>query len=145
VRFRVEFGPAAAVGPGKIALLEHIATSGSLAQAARELRMSYRRAWLLLTSLNTSFRQPAALLVKGGRGGGGARLTAFGQVLIRAYREFDAQVQTRAAGSFKAIASLARDGAPSSGRQNASWKRVSSAVSSARSSATAPPSKRVRS
>ena len=71
VRLRIDFGHAAAVGPGKIALLEHIAASGSLAQAARELGMSYRRAWQLLGSLNGSFREPLVASARGGRGGGG--------------------------------------------------------------------------
>jgi molybdate transport system regulatory protein len=107
VRFRVDFGRDGAIGPGKIALLEHIGTGGSLSQAARDLGMSYRRAWQLLESLNSSFRERVVLSAKGGRGGGGARLTPFGRRLIRAYRDFDAEVQRRAARSFKAIADLA--------------------------------------
>jgi molybdate transport system regulatory protein len=108
VRFRVDFGRDGAVGPGKISLLEHIGTGGSLSQAARELGMSYRRAWQLLESLNSSFREPVALSAKGGRGGGGARLTPFGRLLIRVYRDFDAEVQKRAARSFRVVAGLAR-------------------------------------
>ena len=108
VRFRVEFGRDAAIGPGKIALLEHIEKSGSLSQAARELRMSYRRAWLLLDSLNGSFRTPAAVLSKGGRGGGGGQVTKFGELLIRVYRQFDAELQTRASRLFRTITSQAR-------------------------------------
>ena len=111
VRFRVDFGRDGAVGPGKIALLEHIATGGSLSQAARELGMSYRRAWQLLESLNSSFRERAVLSAKGGRGGGGARLTPFGRLLVRVYREFDAEVQKRAARSFRAVAGRARQSA----------------------------------
>lgn len=103
VRFRVDFGRDEAVGPGKISLLEHIEKSGSLSQAARELRMSYRRAWLLLRSLNDSFREPVAVLMKGGRGGGGSSLTVFGRRLIRTYREFDAEIQARAARRFRLI------------------------------------------
>jgi len=107
VRFRVDFGRDRAVGPGKIALLEHIARGGSLSQAARELGMSYRRAWQLLDSLNGCFVEPVARSVRGGRGGGGATLTALGRQLIRAYREFDAEMQTRAARRF---APLVRQG-----------------------------------
>jgi len=107
VRFRVDFGHAG-VGPGKIALLEHIGAGGSLSQAARELGMSYRRAWQLLESLNSCFRDPVALSARGGRGGGGARLTPFGRQLIRVYREFDVEVQKRAARSFKGVADRAR-------------------------------------
>jgi molybdate transport system regulatory protein len=103
VRFRVDFGRAQAIGPGKIALLEKIASSGSLSQAARELGMSYRRAWLLLESLNGSFAEPVAVTAKGGRGGGGATLTPFGHSLIRTYRDFDARLQARAARAFRAI------------------------------------------
>ena len=75
ISFRVDFSPECAVGPGKIALLEHIGSTGSLSEAARRLKMSYRRAWLLLEDLNTSFQQPVARMSVGGRGGGGASLT----------------------------------------------------------------------
>jgi molybdate transport system regulatory protein len=115
IRFRVDFGADGAIGPGKIALLEHIGSSGSLSQAARELSMSYRRAWQLLASVNSSFRERAVLTAKGGRGGGGARLTPFGERLIRAYREFDAELQKRAARSFRSIAPQARHGGEHSG------------------------------
>jgi molybdate transport system regulatory protein len=108
VRFRVDFGRHGAIGPGKIALLEHIGTGGSLSQAARELGMSYRRAWQLLESLNSSFRERVVRSAKGGRGGGGARLTPFGRLLIRVYRDFDAELQLQAARSFKSIADLTR-------------------------------------
>lgn len=67
IRFRVEFGTRCCVGPGKIALLEAIHRMGSLSQAARDLGMSYRRAWLLTSSLNTSFREAVVLLTRGGR------------------------------------------------------------------------------
>src|SRR5215469_12704133 len=100
IRFRVDLGREEAIGPGKIALLEHIGRGGSLSQAARELGMSYRRAWQLLDSLNHSFRERVAVTAKGGRRGGGATLTTFGRELIRAYRDFDLEVQARAARHF---------------------------------------------
>ncbi|HEX4389291.1 MAG TPA: LysR family transcriptional regulator [Steroidobacteraceae bacterium] len=109
VRFRVDFGRHEAVGPGKIALLEHIAASGSLSQAARELKMSYRRAWQLLESLNGSFSERVALTSKGGRGGGGASLTPFGVQLVRRYRAFDKDVQARAARCFRDLAAKTRE------------------------------------
>ena len=100
VRFRVDFGRHEAVGPGKIALLEQIALGGSLSEAARTLGMSYRRAWQLLESVNSSFEQPAVVSARGGRGGGGATLTPFGRQLIHLYRGFDAEVQTLAGRRF---------------------------------------------
>jgi molybdate transport system regulatory protein len=110
VRFRVDFGRHEAVGPGKIALLEHIAASGSLSQAARELKMSYRRAWQLLESLNRSFSERVALTSKGGRGGGGATLTPFGAQLVSRYRAFDTEIQRRAVRCFRELAAKTRAG-----------------------------------
>ncbi|HKC49845.1 MAG TPA: LysR family transcriptional regulator [Myxococcota bacterium] len=98
VRLRIDFAPSGSVGPGKIALLEAIEASGSLSQAARELGMSYRRAWGLLDDLNRALREPAASASVGGAGGGGAKLTKFGRALIAAYRE----VERIAAGAAKA-------------------------------------------
>jgi molybdate transport system regulatory protein len=92
VRFRIDFAENANVGPGKIALLEAIRSSGSLSQAARELRMSYRRAWLLMASLNAAFKAPVTRATTGGKGGGGAALTSFGEQLIESYRALDRDI-----------------------------------------------------
>jgi molybdate transport system regulatory protein len=93
VRFRVDFGRRCSIGIGKIELLEGIARSGSLSEAARQMRMSYRRAWLLLSDLNTSFDEPVARANTGGRGGGGAVLTPFGERLIAGYRNMESGVR----------------------------------------------------
>jgi molybdate transport system regulatory protein len=111
IRLRVDFAAPCSVGPGKIALLEGIQRTGSLSQAARELGMSYRRAWQLLASLNRSFRQRVAMTLKGGRGGGGTRLTGFGRELLSRYRAFEQDTQTRASPAFRSIAGKARRGA----------------------------------
>ncbi len=100
VSFRVDFSPECAVGPGKVALLEHIGATGSLSEAARRLGMSYRRAWLLLEDLNTAFQQPVARMSVGGRGGGGASLTGFGKELIAAYRSLEAHIRKKAQTAF---------------------------------------------
>ncbi len=81
--------------------------SGSLPQAARDMDMSYRRAWVLLESMNTSYQEPVAVTAKGGRGGG-ASVTAFGHELIRIYRRFDAQLQVRALRAFEAVRAQVR-------------------------------------
>jgi molybdate transport system regulatory protein len=92
IRFRIDFTENASLGPGKIALLEEIRACGSLSKAARQLGISYRRAWLLLDSLNKSFDVPATLNSVGGVGGGGAEVTAFGVLLIERYREVERKV-----------------------------------------------------
>ncbi|MGB6450720.1 MAG: hypothetical protein WBE92_08215, partial [Steroidobacteraceae bacterium] len=89
VRLRIDIGPESSIGPGKIALLEHIEATGSLSQAARDLGMSYRRAWLLLDDLNHALGEPVTTMSVGGAGGGGAELTLFGRKLIAAYRDVE--------------------------------------------------------
>jgi molybdate transport system regulatory protein len=113
IRFRVDFGDDCAIGPGKIALLEAIERTGSLSAAARLLKMSYRRGWLLLDSLNRSFRRPVAALSTGGRGGGGASLTPFGRTLVTAYRRLEADIVRRARAMLPAVAREAVGGAAS--------------------------------
>ncbi len=127
IRFRIDLGRDEAIGPGKIALLEQIGRGGSLSQAARELGMSYRRAWQLLDSLNHGFRERVVVTATGGRRGGGATLTAFGRELISTYRDFDAEVQVRAARHFRAIARQARrtPARRSPARQSATVMRLS--------------------
>lgn len=89
IRFRIDFAEHSNLGPGKIALLEGIKKYGSLSEAARRMGMSYRRAWLLLESLNTSFDLPATVNSVGGLGGGGAEVTSFGILLIERYRQVE--------------------------------------------------------
>jgi molybdate transport system regulatory protein len=93
VRFRVDFPNHCSVGVGKVQLLEGIARSGSISQAARDLHMSYRRAWLLVEDLKSSFDTPVVASSTGGPGGGGATLTAFGATLVAQYRELESQLQ----------------------------------------------------
>jgi molybdate transport system regulatory protein len=92
IRFRVDFDDRCSIGVGKIRLLEAIENTGSLSQAARDMAMSYRRAWLLIDSLNAEFDTPVISATVGGSGGGGAKLTSFGRELIEAYRELEARL-----------------------------------------------------
>ena len=101
VRFRVDLGGGCSIGIGKIELLEGISRSGSLSEAARQMRMSYRRAWLLLADLNASFDQSVAQASTGGRGGGGAVLTPFGELLIAGYRKMEAGLKPLAEACFQ--------------------------------------------
>jgi len=90
-RLWVEVGGQSAITDAGADLLEQIIASGSLSEAARRLHFSYRRAWLLLEAMNRAWPKPLVVTAIGGRRGGGARLTEFGQQVLRSYR--DAQVQ----------------------------------------------------
>ena len=92
VRVRIYFDSTLAIGPGRIELLEGVQRTGSLSQAARDMGMSYRRAWLLMQSLNQSLSSPASIGARGGRGGGGAIVTPTGRALIKVYRRTEATV-----------------------------------------------------
>jgi molybdate transport system regulatory protein len=86
---RIDFDTAESVGPGKIRLLELVRDTGSISAAGRAMDMSYRRAWLLIDALNKAFRDPVVATKLGGKDGGGARLTAFGEALIGHYRDME--------------------------------------------------------
>lgn len=86
---RVDLGPGKAIGPGKIRLLEAIRDHGSISHGGRSLGMSYRRAWMLIDSLNRTFRRKVVTTRPGGERGGGARLTPFGLALIASYRAIE--------------------------------------------------------
>jgi molybdate transport system regulatory protein len=89
IRFRIDFAENSNIGPGKIALLEAIEMHGSVSAAARAMKLSYRRAWLLLESLNQAFTDRVSVNSVGGAGGGGVQLTPFGVLLIKRYREIE--------------------------------------------------------
>ncbi len=74
-------------------LLEHIRETGSISAAGRAMDMSYRRAWLLVDALNRMFKEPSVESQRGGKQGGGAALTPFGETLIRRYREMEAKAK----------------------------------------------------
>jgi molybdate transport system regulatory protein len=90
---RILFPAPLNLGPGKIRLLEAIHSAGSLSGAARQLHISYRRAWDMLDSLNRNCPVPLVESAAGGVRGGGARLTAQGVVLLERYRGLEASVK----------------------------------------------------
>ena len=96
------------MGPGKIDLLEAIARSGSITAAARELGMSYRRAWLLVDTMNRCFARPVVDAEAGGRRGGGARLTRSGEEVVRRYRRVEQHAARAGREDLRAILRLLR-------------------------------------
>ena len=125
VRFRIDFGNRCSIGVGKIELLEGIARTGSISQAAREMRMSYRRAWLLLEDMNVSFDHPVARASVGGRGGGGVVLTSFGSGLVAGYRRLESSLRPVADACMEDIGRHIKVGAPKRTVRSASIKRKS--------------------
>jgi molybdate transport system regulatory protein len=88
-RIRVKAGKDIALGPGKVDLLEAIEHTGSISAGARELGLSYRRAWDLVDTMNHCFKHPLVARVKGGKGGGGAQLTDEGRRIMDLYRNME--------------------------------------------------------
>ena len=93
---RVDFANGAALGPGKIRLLELVAETGSIRKAAAGMKMSYRQAWLLLKALKETFGEALVETATGGKAGGGARLTALGRFVAKRYRTLE-KVATKSA------------------------------------------------
>ena len=93
-RVWVDVRKAAAITDAGADLLEQIEATGSLSEAARRLRFSYRRAWLLLDAMNRRWPTPLATTAVGGKRGGGAKLTPRGRAVLSAYRDLQIQVET---------------------------------------------------
>jgi molybdate transport system regulatory protein len=97
LNIRIDLAEGLRIGPGKVAVLEEIARSGSISAAGRALRMSYRRTWELVEDLNTGLGTPVVETAAGGSGGGGSVLTPAGKAVIERYRaiEMDTAVAAR--------------------------------------------------
>lgn len=90
-QIRIMFRKAIAMGPGKADLLRAIEHAGSISAAARDLGMSYRRAWLLVDTMNQCFKSPVVETLTGGQRGGGARVTELGHEVLERYVEMEAK------------------------------------------------------
>ena len=86
---RIDLDSEDRIGPGKILLLERINECGSISAAGRAMDMSYKRAWDLVDEINRICRQAAVERQTGGKNGGGAVLTPFGQSLVARYRKIE--------------------------------------------------------
>jgi molybdate transport system regulatory protein len=74
-------------GPGPVELLELIDDTGSISKAARQMQMSYKKAWEIIRSLNSGARQPLIITQTGGSNGGGSTITDEAKAMIVWYRE----------------------------------------------------------
>jgi len=91
------------LGPGKVRLLEAVREHGSISAAAREMGMAYRHAWLLIDELNACFAEPLVEVTIGGRAGGGAALTPWGEELCRRFRRIEAATRRAIARDLSAL------------------------------------------
>ncbi|WP_114964664.1 winged helix-turn-helix domain-containing protein [Alkalilacustris brevis] len=109
LRVRIVFDSHGMVGPGKAELLEWIDRTGSIAAAGREMGMSYKRAWMLIETLNAMFRAPLVESTRGGPRGGGATLTEAGREVLRLYRAFEEQAAKAGDAQLEALRGLLSD------------------------------------
>ena len=107
-RFRVECGEGIALGPGKVDLLEMIRETGSIAEAAKQLQMSYMRAWTLVKTMEDCFREPLIKVTRGGANRGGAQLTQTGEEVIVLYRRLEEQSSAATADTWRELQTLLR-------------------------------------
>ena len=112
LRVSIVFDSGARIGPGKAKLLESIRDTCSISAAARGMGMSYKRAWVLLDSINRAFTEPVVTAAAGGAGGGGASLTPFGAEVLERYNRILDHAATNAVDD---LASLARRACPNAG------------------------------
>jgi molybdate transport system regulatory protein len=107
-RLRIVLSPGIAIGPGKADLLAAIDETGSISGAGRRLKMSYRRAWLLVEELNGSFQKPVVTADKGGAKGGGARLTDLGADVLRRFRNMEKRTAKAIEADLAALSALVK-------------------------------------
>jgi molybdate transport system regulatory protein len=108
VSIRIDLESGGRIGPGKIALLEAIRKTGSIAAAARSMQMSYRRAWLLVNELNKLLSEPVVSTAAGGFTRGGTTLTPVGEKIVALYHSAEARTRAAARSEFQAFQKLMR-------------------------------------
>ncbi len=124
VTIRIDFESGLALGPGKIRLLEQVDETGSIRGAASGMKMSYRRAWLLLQATEAIFGEPLVETVTGGQRGGGARLTVLGRKVIDHYRSVERSVEGASTRSVAALSKLLGSGKQRKSAQNPGKRRI---------------------
>ncbi|MDX2219759.1 MAG: winged helix-turn-helix domain-containing protein [Burkholderiales bacterium] len=107
-KFRILSGDDIAMGPGKSDLIAAIEATGSISQAAKQLGMSYRRAWTLVDTMNRCFKEPLVTTATGGDHGGGARVTDFGREVLRRFNAMQAKADAAISADVAAFSKLMR-------------------------------------
>ncbi len=120
---RIDLDDEAALGPGKMRLLELIDSEGSIRGAAAAMDMSYRRAWLLLQDIESVMGSPVTTAVTGGAHGGGTSLTDTGRAVVERYRAIEKIASASADAEMRALAQLARPAARAGVKRKSSVTR----------------------
>lgn len=100
VKIQIYCGTEIAMGPGKADLLDAITAQGSISAAAKDMGMSYRRAWMLVDAMNRCWSGPLVEAVAGGGHERGARVTPLGEEVLRHYRTISAAAEHLAVANF---------------------------------------------
>lgn len=95
-----------ALGPGKAQLLEEVAKTGSLREAAFRLEMSYMKAWRLAEAMNDNFRAPLLKKTRGGSKRGGTQLTELGRKALMTYQRMTSRAGQAAQRDWKELSAL---------------------------------------
>lgn len=75
------------MGVGRMLLLEKINKSGSISEAAKKMKMSYKKAWELVDGMNNESKKPLVIRVSGGKGGGGTIVTKEGMAALKQFKK----------------------------------------------------------
>ena len=109
LRLRLTFGNGLILGPGKADLLQGIAEEGSISAAGRRMKMSYKRAWMLVEDMNAAFVTPLVESSRGGQKGGGAKLTEAGEIVLAEFRRLEAMVFEKGAPQISRLQAMLSD------------------------------------
>ena len=80
-------------GTGKSLILKAVDKAGSINKAARQMNMSFRRAWSCIKAIEKRLGTPLLIIKKGGKHGGGAILTSYAKDLIKKFEKLENQVK----------------------------------------------------
>lgn len=83
-------------GPGVATLLELVSELGSLRAAATQMGMAYSKAWQIVRNAESVLGYPLLESRAGGRGGGGAVVSARAQEFLARYRTFERNLRESA-------------------------------------------------
>lgn len=111
-RLRIYAGGEVILGWGKIMLLRQVRETGSIAEAARRMDISYNHAWQLIRAMNEGFKEPLVEATRGGRGKGGASVTAAGEKVLALYETMIGACRRATASPWRSLRRMLRSENP---------------------------------